>query len=57
MLIGITPDKIHNDNDEHQKTIAIAFNNHYAGFDPQFANAFLKVKDKPVLDWTKELEQ
>ena len=42
---------------EDYQNIAIAFNNHFAGFGPQSANTFLKLMDKPELDWTKELEK
>jgi hypothetical protein len=43
---------------EFYKNIAIAFNNHYAGFGPQSANTFLKLMDKPEIDdWTKEIEK
>ena len=31
---------------EDYQNIAIAFNNHYAGFGPQSANTFLKLMDK-----------
>ncbi len=51
-----TLDKIQYGNEE-QQTIAIAFNNHFAGFGPQSANTFLKLMDKPVLDWSNEIEQ
>ena len=38
------------------QNIAIAFNNHYAGFGPESANTFLKLMDKPEIDWwTKEI--
>jgi len=38
--------------------LAIAFNNHFAGFGPQSANTFLKLMDKPEIDdWRKEIEQ
>jgi len=38
--------------------LAIAFNNHFAGFGPQSANTFLKLIDKPEIDdWRKEIEQ
>jgi uncharacterized protein YecE (DUF72 family) len=40
------------------QNMAIAFNNHFAGFGPQSANTFLKLMDKPEIDgWTKEVEQ
>ena len=40
------------------QNIAIAFNNHFAGFGTQSANTFLKLMDKPEInDWTKEIEQ
>ena len=43
---------------EGYQNIAIAFNNHYAGFGPQSANTFLKLMDKPEInDWTKEVEK
>ncbi len=42
--------------DENQNTI-IAFNNHFAGFEPQSASTFLKMMDKSVSDWTKEILQ
>jgi uncharacterized protein YecE (DUF72 family) len=43
---------------EGYQNMAIAFNNHFAGFGPQSANTFLKLMDKPeVDDWTKEIEQ
>ena len=43
---------------EDYQNIAIAFNNHYAGFGPQSANTFLKLMDKPEInDWTKEVEK
>ena len=43
---------------EGYQNIAIAFNNHFAGFGPQSANTFLKLMDKPEInDWTKEIEQ
>jgi len=38
------------------QNIAIAFNNHYAGFGPESANTFLKLMDKPEInDWIKEI--
>ena len=43
---------------EGYQNIAIAFNNHFAGFGPQSANTFLKLMDRPeIKDWTKEIEQ
>ena len=43
---------------EDYQNIAIAFNNHFAGFGPQSANTFLKLMDKPEInDWTKEIEK
>ena len=43
---------------ENYQNIAIAFNNHFAGFGPQLANTFLKLMGKPEVDgWTKEIEQ
>jgi uncharacterized protein YecE (DUF72 family) len=40
------------------QNIAIAFNNHFAGFGPQSANTFLKLMDRPEIDnWTKEVEK
>jgi uncharacterized protein YecE (DUF72 family) len=40
------------------QNIAIAFNNHFAGFGPQSANTFLKLMDRPEInDWAKEIEQ
>ncbi len=43
---------------EEQQTIAVAFNNHFAGFGPQSANSFLKLMDRPAIkDWTMEIEQ
>ena len=43
---------------EDYQNIAIAFNNHFAGFGPQSANTFLKLMDRPeIKDWTKEIEQ
>jgi len=40
-------------NKEHQ--IIIAFNNHFAGFGPESANAFLKLVNEPEANWKKEL--
>ena len=38
------------------QNIAIAFNNHFAGFGPQSANTFLKLMDRPeIKDWIKEI--
>jgi uncharacterized protein YecE (DUF72 family) len=52
-----TINRIQHGNGE-QQTIAVAFNNHFAGFGPQYANSFLKLMDRPVInDWTKEIEQ
>ena len=43
---------------EEQETIAVAFNNHFAGFGPLSANSFLKLMDRPAInDWTKEIEK
>ncbi|HEY6535734.1 MAG TPA: DUF72 domain-containing protein, partial [Candidatus Nitrosocosmicus sp.] len=40
------------------KVIAVAFNNHFAGFGPQSANTFLKLMDEPeIKDWSKEIKQ
>lgn len=55
-----TINKLQNDvNDHHHlQTIAIAFNNHFAGFGPQSANTFLKLMNKPEIeDWSKEIEK
>ncbi len=35
--------------------IIVAFNNHFAGFGPQSANDFLKLMDKPQVDWKSGL--
>jgi len=41
---------------QNYQNLAIAFNNHFAGFGPQSANTFLKLMDKPEInDWTKEI--
>ena len=43
---------------EDYQNIAIAFNNHYAGFGPQSANTFLKLMGKmEINDWAKEIEK
>ena len=53
-----TINKSQNDTQKECQTIAIAFNNHFAGFGPESANTFLKLMDKPAIDgWTKEIEQ
>lgn len=45
------------DNDANVRDIAVAFNNHYAGFGPQSVNDFLKMMDEPEIDWKNELEK
>jgi uncharacterized protein YecE (DUF72 family) len=43
---------------EDYQNIAIAFNNHFAGFGPQSANTFLKLMGKmEINDWAKEIEK
>ena len=43
---------------EDYQNIAIAFNNHYAGFGPQSANTFLKLMGRSEInDWAKEIEK
>ena len=43
---------------EDYQNIAIAFNNHFAGFGPQSPNTFLKLMGKmETNDWTKEIEK
>ncbi len=42
---------------QQQQQIAIAFNNHFAGFGPQSANEFLRLMDKPEIDWKGALHQ
>jgi phage terminase small subunit len=43
---------------QYYQNIAIAFNNHFAGFSSQSANVFLKLIDKPeIKDWTKKIEK
>ena len=43
---------------EGYQNVAIAFNNHFAGFGPQSANIFLKFMGEPEInDWTKEIEK
>ncbi len=37
--------------------MAIAFNNHFAGFGPQSANEFLRLMDKPEVDWKGASQQ
>ncbi|MGD9673724.1 MAG: DUF72 domain-containing protein [Candidatus Nitrosocosmicus sp.] len=37
--------------------ILIAFNNHFAGFGPQSVNDFLKLMNKPEIDWKSETEK
>ncbi len=37
--------------------MAIAFNNHFAGFGPQSANEFLRLINKPEVDWKGALQQ
>ncbi len=49
--------KLQHDMNDH-KVIAVAFNNHFAGFGPQSANTFLKLMDEPEInDWPKEIKQ
>jgi len=49
--------KLQYDMNDH-KVIAVAFNNHFAGFGPQSANTFLKLMDEPeIKDWSKEIKQ
>ncbi len=49
--------KLQYDMNDH-KVIAVAFNNHFAGFGPQSANTFLKLMDEPEInDWPKEIKQ
>jgi uncharacterized protein YecE (DUF72 family) len=43
------------DGQHHQ--MAIVFNNHFAGFGPQSANEFLKLMNKPEVDWKGALQQ
>lgn len=45
------------DNDASVRDIAIAFNNHYAGFGPQSVNDLLKMMDQPETNRKKELEK
>ncbi len=42
---------------QNEHDILVAFNNHYAGFGPQSANDFLKLMDKPEVNWKDELKQ
>ncbi|MDN5868875.1 MAG: hypothetical protein L0H55_15930, partial [Candidatus Nitrosocosmicus sp.] len=39
------------------RDIAIAFNNHYAGFGPQSVNDFLKLMGENQIDWKDDLEK
>ncbi len=43
-------------NGQHHQ-MAIAFNNHFAGFGPQSANEFLRLMDKPEVDWKGAFQQ
>lgn len=45
------------DNDANVRDIAIAFNNHYAGFGPQSVNDLLKMMDQPETNRKNELEK
>jgi uncharacterized protein YecE (DUF72 family) len=42
--------------DANVRDIGIAFNNHFAGFGPQSVNDFLKLMDKPEINWNKNLD-
>jgi hypothetical protein len=35
----------------------MSFNNHFAGFGPQSTNEFLKLMNKPEIDWNEALQQ
>lgn len=48
--------RIQSDGNEHDHQIAIAFNNHFAGFGPQSANEFLKLLNKPEIEWKNKLQ-
>jgi len=48
--------EIQND-DSNIRDILIAFNNHFAGFGPQSVNDFLKILQKPEMNWKNELEK
>jgi hypothetical protein len=51
-------DILHKKDLKDYQDLAIAFNNHFAGFGPQSANTFQKLMDKPEIgDWTKEIEK
>jgi uncharacterized protein YecE (DUF72 family) len=43
-------------NEQHHQLV-IAFNNHFAGFGPQSANEFLRLINKPEVDWKGASQQ
>ncbi len=44
-------------NGQQHHQMAIAFNNHFAGFGPQSANEFLRLMNKPRVDWKGASQQ
>jgi hypothetical protein len=50
--------KVRETQDENSNigNVLIAFNNHFAGFGPQFANDFLNLMNMPEIEWKSELE-
>ena len=47
---------LQDDANEQHHQMAIAFNNHFAGFGPQSANEFLRLMNKPEIDWKGALQ-